>query len=449
MTEMKRRIKILLLAAALAVSMLATACDSSEEGGTPDEGTFPIITGADGSVIETQLPNQEGEFPIISDGTAAPTGDDSPAGTGTGTDPNFESAMAQIGTKGEITTLSAAQASRYAYSSLSDEEKTLYTEIVDAVNNYKTKLTASNKHSPETLEKVFKMVYLNEPSLIQMSSKFYNPGTDSKWLSLEYRCTQEECTSMRAAMDEKVKTILSTIPSNATTAEQIYAIHDYLVLNVEFNEKEELCKGAYGPLVKGGGNCDGYSKAAAYIFDKIGIENVLVLGKNGTGADAVSHAWNLVNVDGEWYIFDATWDDPANITDKTYLRHNFLMITDTEALGVTHFMTMPYYTPPTASGTKYNYFRANGLYAATAAEGEEMLKKAVLEAAKTGQKQIQVRFATKEAFNEAHKKLIENKGLSALLEETNKTTSAKVDTTTYTNHTDKTLFIIHFGVTYK
>ena len=447
MTEMKSKIKILIIAAALTLSMLATACDSGTEGG-PDEGGFPTITDTNGAVIQTKAPDGE-EIPVLSNGTVLSTGDNAPAGTGTGTDANFESAMAQIATKGEITTLSEAQASRYAYSSLSDEEKLLYTELVDAVNNYKTKLTASKKHSPETLEKVFKMVYQNEPSLIQMGSKFYNPGTDSKWLSIEYRCTQDECNKMRAEMDEKVKTILSTIPSNASTIEQIYAVHDYLVTNVEFSEADELCKGAYGPLVRGGGNCDGYSKASAYIFDKMGIENVLVLGKNGTGADALSHAWNLINVDGEWYVFDATWDDPANITDPTYLRHNFLMVTDAEILGITHFMTMPYYTPPTASGTKHDYFKTKGLYASSAAEGEEMIKKAVLEAAKTGQKQIQVKFASKAAFDEAHKKLIDNKGLNALLEETNKTSSKKVDTNTYTNHTDKKLLIIHFGVTYK
>lgn len=439
---MKFNAKILALTAVLAASMLAGCGDSN--GGQDDAPVGEISVGT-GTNIATQMP-QGDNLPAISvDGNNAET---------LATDGEYTDIMSAIAgdnteTKPPMTTLSQLQASKYAYSSLSDSEKQLYTEMVNSVNNFDFKSVFSAEYDRDTLNKVFTLVYQNEPSLFQMDSVFSEPGETNRRLKIKYRCTPEEFPTMRAAMDAEVDKIVSTIPSGSSTAQQLIAIHDYLVLNVKYGDEQSLCKSAYGPLVMHMGNCDGYSKAAAYIFDKIGIENVLVLGKNGSGADAISHAWNLVKVDGEWYIFDVTWDDPMNMTDPTYLRHNYLLVNDSETLGVTHFMTMPYYQPPTATGTKHNYFSEAGLMASSASDGETLIKKAVLEAAKTKQTQIQVRFSSKAAFDEAYEKLITGKGLTALLEETNKTSPAKVDTSSYKSYNDKNLYIIHFGVTYK
>ena len=44
--------------------------------------------------------------------------------------------------------------------------------------------------------------------------------------------------------------------------------------------------------------------------DKLGIENYTVTGSDQTGADPqVNHIWNMVNLEGDWYQVDITWDD--------------------------------------------------------------------------------------------------------------------------------------------
>lgn len=47
--------------------------------------------------------------------------------------------------------------------------------------------------------------------------------------------------------------------------------------------------------------CEGYSRCFNLLLEKAGIETTLV--------SAVSHAWNLVKLNGKWYHMDVTWDD--------------------------------------------------------------------------------------------------------------------------------------------
>ena len=81
-------------------------------------------------------------------------------------------------------------------------------------------------------------------------------------------------------------------------------------------QDKDLAHTAYGALVansRGEENCavcDGYSYAYEYLLQKAGIRSTIVAGRAGeTEETAGSHSWNLVELDGEWYEVDTTWDD--------------------------------------------------------------------------------------------------------------------------------------------
>lgn len=52
--------------------------------------------------------------------------------------------------------------------------------------------------------------------------------------------------------------------------------------------------------------CQGYALLSYKMLNQAGIQTKIVEGTAGGQA----HAWNLVNLDGTWHHFDATWDDP-------------------------------------------------------------------------------------------------------------------------------------------
>lgn len=88
------------------------------------------------------------------------------------------------------------------------------------------------------------------------------------------------------------------------------------------SEKETfyLCHSAYGLLLNGYGVCESYSKSMARLLDAVGIPNLYVVGKTGSGG----HTWNYIQMpDGKWYVQDSTWndtDDKAHtVSDGTWL----------------------------------------------------------------------------------------------------------------------------------
>ena len=79
---------------------------------------------------------------------------------------------------------------------------------------------------------------------------------------------------------------------------------------------------AEGALLKGTAVCSGYAKAYEAMLDAAGIPNETITGYAGG-----YHAWNLVQVDGQWYHVDTTWDDPTT-QGGDYIRYTYFLKSD-------------------------------------------------------------------------------------------------------------------------
>lgn len=103
----------------------------------------------------------------------------------------------------------------------------------------------------------------------------------------------------------------SIIKPGMTETEKIRTVHNWIVCNTTYNnnyyDRGDSFNHVSNLLNNKTGVCQGYS-VTFYIFMKqMGIPCTLVMGKT----DKVSHAWNAVKLDGNWYYIDVTWDDPV------------------------------------------------------------------------------------------------------------------------------------------
>lgn len=128
----------------------------------------------------------------------------------------------------------------------------------------------------------------------------------------------------------EVQNAKSVITEDMDDLQIAIAIHEYIVLNCEY-DKERLADNtipkesysAYGVLVNRIAVCQGYALAYKYLMNEFGIECYIVT------SDTMNHAWNIVAIDGSLYQLDATWDDPT--WDKYGLvRHSYLLQSDEE-----------------------------------------------------------------------------------------------------------------------
>lgn len=140
-------------------------------------------------------------------------------------------------------------------------------------------------------------------------------GTSSNIDFLKYE------TLMNKA-DEILKVVIKAKMSNY---EKERAIHDYVVESASYDYAAVELKGgqdaynSYGVLVDKSGVCASYAEAMALLLNRAGIECIVVIGEVGT----VSHAWNIVKLEEEYYHLDATWDDAV-----TKISYNYFNITD-------------------------------------------------------------------------------------------------------------------------
>ena len=107
--------------------------------------------------------------------------------------------------------------------------------------------------------------------------------------------------------------------------EKALLVHDALAATCEYgmdNDTGDIRFTAYGALVNRKAVCQGYAEAYAYLMTQLGITCGLCR------SDILNHAWNIIEIDGEEYHVDVTWDDPVYDVSGRSRHVNFLRSTE-------------------------------------------------------------------------------------------------------------------------
>jgi len=138
----------------------------------------------------------------------------------------------------------------------------------------------------------------------------------------------------------KAKEILRDIISDdMTNYEKVLSIFDYIMVNTTYDYSAFKQGGNTNPMQfmcyyleavfmsnQALSVCDGYSKAFALLCNMEGINCVRVVGTAGTTTEG-GHAWNKVEIDGNWYVVDITWTEMQGDSEgSSYLQKNHAII---------------------------------------------------------------------------------------------------------------------------
>lgn len=139
----------------------------------------------------------------------------------------------------------------------------------------------------------------------------------------------------QAAFDAAVAQALAVAEPEMTDLEKVLALHDYLVLHCAYNwevatsiddswwdkpQNKHLAT-AFGTLVNGDAICQSYSLAYKLLLNRLGIGCIMI------GSDAMNHVWNGVQLNGNWYQVDVTWDDPTPDIEGC-CEHDYFLLSD-------------------------------------------------------------------------------------------------------------------------
>ena len=221
--------------------------------------------------------------------------------------------------------------------------------------------------------------------------------------------TEEEAAAWQQRVEETVQMILSQVPSDADEYTKAKLVYDYLVTNTDYVEGADENQNILSVFFNHKSVCNGYAKAAALLYQRLGMPSSVITGQAAGGL----HAWNFLRVNGAWYLLDVTWGETdatnaenSNASDGTlgFTRYDYFLL-PTEWMNQDH-------TPdgdlpiPVCFETKDNYFVRNGLYLTEADVGT--VGKQVSAAIKAGLPAVQFRTADRAVLEQLMAKLFTN-----------------------------------------
>lgn len=209
-----------------------------------------------------------------------------------------------------------AGAGKYAYEMLDQDEKLIYNQIVDGVKNWKKNITVSTNDS-DKLERAYQAVSSEHAEIFWVEGYGFTiyevGGLQADYVfEPKYAYTEKEVQQKQEKIDAYVAECLEGLASEASDYEKVKYIYEYIIKNTEYNltagESQNICS----VFIQRSSVCMGYARAMQYLLQSIGISCTVVSGT----ADGEAHAWNLVQMDGDYYYVDATWGEP-NVTESS------------------------------------------------------------------------------------------------------------------------------------
>ena len=370
--KMKKKVSVLLIAGMLGVSLLGGCSEDWDEEPTEAVGAGVESTELESTQNEnTQDENTDNGNNGYTDNEGLNFGSDLDVGTAEGNlDENSSQAIRRSVTAVNqvlITKLDGSRVSEdfYMYRNTLDAKgQRAYDQICSGCAVGQDTIEMSVLITQDELEDIFYSVVYDHPEFfwIKPSYRYYynNDGYITKVCPSYYT---QDIDSLTAEVEQSVNGALANMWALSSDVEKVKYAHDYLTQTIDY-VRNDLDQSAYSGFVWKQTVCTGYSKCFAYMMHKMGIPSAVVVGST----DGINHAWNILELDGEYYLMDVTWDDPVGNPADTYY-YNYFNITDAQMAGDhskgTSANSNGGYIDislalQTANGTRYSYQNAFG-----------------------------------------------------------------------------------------
>lgn len=204
-------------------------------------------------------------------------------------------------------------------STLNERLDALDATIIAALRQRKERLTVEKYHvTKDEFNTYYSSLYYMHPIYSYIVDKFMYISNDDgivTTIAIAYQEDDTQLCEMNEAASEIVN-LINTSPRKLEDYEKAWLVYEWLASNCSYYPGYEPGMDtsdipneyftAYNALVEKVAVCQGYALGYAYIMDELlGIPCELVSYK-APSADA-GHAWNMIQIDGNWYHADPTW----------------------------------------------------------------------------------------------------------------------------------------------
>jgi len=181
-------------------------------------------------------------------------------------------------------------------------------EMIKRNTVFSINFTGETDSSENFFTDVIKEIYQSNPYIEFTSSGYaWKCSSLNGVYDITYNANYLHNQAQEQALDEEVNNIINEIiDDNMTDLEKIKKVYDYIILNGYYGTDTEVSSHSpYALLFEKQGVCQAYASLTYKFLDKLNFNQYYVIG-TGNGE---AHAWNLVEIDNEWFMLDVTWGD--------------------------------------------------------------------------------------------------------------------------------------------
>lgn len=317
----------------------------------------------------------------------------------------------------------------YAYNLLPYPINKVYTELLRAINAFKTEVLLSYEDLYyEDVCKVIRYIQIDHPEICWLDTylAYSNPTTKivSK-VTLEYCMTQSDARRRNRKINKAIKPILKSVSPTMSDYQAVKTVYENIIRLTDYDSvglaksmrkskksKVDDLRSIYGVFVNKKAVCAGYARATQYLLNRIGIECVYVVGE----VRHEPHAWNLIKLEDDYYYMDTTWGDHSNTKrESNYdnnIHYDYFCIT-TEELLLTHTILEDGLPLPECEATHCNYYVREGLFFEE--YSFDKVKEVIKARLDRGERTVSLKFATEDVYDEAFRSLVEEHGVFSII----------------------------------
>ena len=267
----------------------------------------------------------------------------------------------------------------YYYNLLYGNDKINYTTLLLKAINCETENFTLLESDSYNIGDIYCFVNYDFPEIHYIDNivehhYYYSNNSEKICYQFDYNVADtNELMEHDKEIDEYCNRIMNTIDKNSNDYEKELQLFEYVTSTNNYDIEAPYNQSMYSATL-GRTVCAGYTKMFKYLLDINGIKSFAQIGKskdqlemidiyNPQDLDLTRHAWNVVNIEGDWYICDCTdviyRGSEINQNDyySDYMQDQIKYIRFNVNSSNYRFVSM--YDDFKAYGKNYNYFNLN------------------------------------------------------------------------------------------
>lgn len=319
---------------------------------------------------------------------------------------------------------------RPVYAKLTKKEKAVYTALYRGISNRREDIPLPFDIKGDEYSKVYRILEKQEGEFFYLDSVYFT-AKRVRNAKIAYKGT-DDSTMRSAELDAAVEKAVSGGKRVRGGYYLAQYIQNYLIDKCTYTLGGDggYASTAYGCLVEGKANCEGYAKAFNLLAAKMGLQSVVVM---GTADNGDNHAWNQVCIGSDWYNMDVTWAD-TDIAGE--VRYEYFLRPDLDFYK-SHFVDDELFEPFVCAKDDWNYFKSNGLFASSVSEAREI----TIRELGMGNYEFGISFENRDTYENYKYEISNEPSLLRMIEESGCTLTGQISVTMEENPEEKALIV--------